>query len=438
MSSYIPHQLILFGPPGTSKSYLAKNVKAAALEADGDRFVPIAFHPEFSYGEFVARLLPMTKDKKIEYAVHAGPFLRALAEAYFQLSIADEEAANVVLLIDEINRGNCAEIFGDVFHLLDRDDDGWSSYEIEVSELINGALKDLLSANHLTPEDCADRVEQLLKRKKLSLPPNLYLLGTMNTSDESIFYMDSAFKRRWNFEFCPASFQHVLPAQCGARVRDNPPLTWMTFIDALNVWITRECKAPKLDDKLVGPWFIKAKPLATTPLSKAFPTELANLAAIGAKVIEARKGADHSDDFDDALLKFAKAQPPNLEKRILDYGDYNAGVPRKFQAIGSSFATLPFYFYISEHSTLLPQSGKVTIEDFLDGLGKLIVEDWEHEIPRADIVGKLFLYLWDNVFDRDKRPLEVLLGVQRQELRTFGQFADLADSFIAKLLAYKP
>jgi 5-methylcytosine-specific restriction protein B len=438
MSPHFPHQLILFGPPGTSKSYIAKNVKAAALEAEGDCLVPIAFHPEFNYGEFVARLLPMTKKAKIEYTVHAGPFLRALAEAYFQLSVAAEpQAAKVVLLIDEINRGNCAEIFGDVFHLLDREDDGWSSYEIDVSDLVIGALKDLLSANGLEPEDCAKRVERLLKCKKLSLPPNLYLLGTMNTSDESIFYMDSAFKRRWNFEFCPASFTHVPDFQCDARVREDSPVTWKGFVDALNAWITRECTAPKLDDKLVGPWFIKAKALPTSPLSGSYPAELADLAELGAKVAEQYKGPGYSDDFDEALLNFTKARSAKVQARIFDYGKYMASGPRKFQAIGSFPATISKrYFYVSRKAGIPTPADTVTIEDFLDGLHKLSVDEWTHEIPRADIVGKLFLYLWDNVFDRDKVPLEKLLDVEHKALRTFGQFADQVDRFIENVLAY--
>jgi len=438
MSSHFPHQLILFGPPGTSKSYRAKNVKAAALEAEGDCLVPVAFHPEFSYGEFVARLLPMTKGSKIEYTVHAGPFLRALAEAYFQISVAAEkQAAKVVLLIDEINRGNCAEIFGDVFHLLDRDDDGWSSYEIHVSDLVIGALEGLFAANRLQRQEYDKRVLQLLDSKKLRLPPNLYLLGTMNTSDESIFYMDSAFKRRWNFEFCPASFADVPDFQRDARVCENPPLAWQGFIDALNVWITNECTVPKLDDKLVGPWFVKAKALPTSPLSGSYPAELADLGALGAKVAEQYKGPGHSDEFDDALLSFAKARSAKVQARIYKFGKYTASGPRKFQAIASVPATISKrYFYVSRKSGIPIPTDTMRIEDFLDGLDTVPIDEWTHEIPRADIVGKLFLYLWDNVFDRDKRPLEDLLGVKRKDLRTFGQFADLVDSFIEKLLAY--
>jgi hypothetical protein len=137
MTVAAPHQLILFGPPGTSKSHTAKTVKVKELNA---QLVPIAFHPEFSYGEFVARLLPMSTNGKIQYNVHAGPFLRALAMAY----AAPEQ--NVVLLIDEINRGNCSEIFGDIFQLLDRDDDGGSCYPIVVSELTISALRQELEA----------------------------------------------------------------------------------------------------------------------------------------------------------------------------------------------------------------------------------------------------------------------------------------------------
>jgi hypothetical protein len=429
MSSYFPHQLILFGPPGTSKSYLAKNVKAATLEAEGDCFVPVAFHPEFSYGEFVARLLPMTHGTRIDYTVHAGPFLRALAEAYFQISVAAEkQAANVVLLIDEINRGNCAEIFGDVFHLLDRDDDGWSSYEIHVSELVIGALKGLFAANRLEMDEYHARVVELLKSKKLRLPPNLYLLATMNTSDESIFYMDSAFKRRWNFEFCPASFADVPDFQRDAQVRATPYLSWSGFVDALNTWIVDECTAPKLDDKLVGPWFIKAR--RAKLLHELHAAKLRELAELAPKAAIAYEGGDHSETFDRVLLEFANAQPADIKARILDYGKYVASAPRKFTAIGSA-APSGIHYYISRKASKAPPAGTMIVEDFLDGLGKLGTAEGTHEIPRADIVGKLFLYLWDNVFDRDKTPLDEVLGVK---LRTFGQFVELADKFIERLV----
>jgi 5-methylcytosine-specific restriction enzyme B len=432
-----PHQLILFGPPGTSKSHLAKHEKAKLLQVREEDIFPLAFHPEFSYGEFVSRLLPLTKNGTIEYSVHAGPFLRALARAYVQLPSGEEpdgrHVGNVVLLIDEINRGNCAEIFGDVFQLLDRGDDGWSSYEIGVSGLTIDALRAELRQTGLKDEQFPARVGELLAGKKLRLPPNLYLIGTMNTSDESIFYMDSAFKRRWNFEFRPAGFNEVPEHQRNAQVFGEPHVTWENFLSALNSFILEKCTAPKLDDKLVGPWFIKAKPMTQTAqvtVADSYATELNNLAELAKKVTVYHAGADYSDKFDQALLELADKMAPQVKSRVLEYAGYKNEGRRILKAIGFDGSS---EYYLARKRGITPPEGTMVIEDFLDGIGKLSTLAPTYQIARADIVGKLFLYLWDNVFDRDKTPLATLLGVQRQDLRTFGQFADRVDDLVARL-----
>jgi hypothetical protein len=214
-------------------------------------------------------------------------------------------------------------------------------------------------------------------------------------------------------------------------VHEEPYLNWERFVDALNGFIIEKCTAPKLDDKLVGPWFIKAKPLLAVPtLDQSYPDELAELAERASKVTEYDKGRDHSDVFDDLLLKFAEARPPGVAARILRYGDYKETERRKFKTIAY---VAPSNFYISRTKTFPRPPGTMAIEDFIDGLRKLPAEEATHIITRADIVGKLFLYLWDNVFDRDKKPLEELLGVKRSELRTFGQFVERADNFIERL-----
>lgn len=443
MSFEFPHQQILFGPPGTSKSYHAKHEKAKQLQAGELDIFPVAFHPEFNYSEFVSRLVPLTRNGQIEYRVHGGPFLRALGRAYALLpgdAQADQpQAGNVVLLIDEINRGNCAEIFGDVFHLLDREDDGWSSYEIEVSDLTVESLVAEIQGNKRRIEDLPLRVSTLIDKKKLSLPPNLYLIGTMNTSDDSIFYMDSAFKRRWNFEFHPPGFDKVPEWQRTAQVNGRPDLSWETLVVALNSFILEHCSAHKLDDKLVGPWFIKARRAAVSKpstLGAEYPDELRSLTEMAGTVGEYMRGADNSDKFDNQLLKFADMLAPASRAALLKYADYqDDGKRRKLKVI--EFDTASEY-YCSRKRGRVPSEGKMVIEDFVVGLSKLPEPAPVWEIGRNEITGKLFLYLWDNVFDRDKAPLVKLLDISRNELRTFGQFADLADRFIDRLMAPSP
>lgn len=439
----IAHQLILFGPPGTSKSHSARAHKAKALGVDfsdnddKDRLVPVTFHPDYSYGEFVARLLPRTRDGQIEYRVHAGPFLRALAQAYMYQLIGSNghELHNVVLLVDEINRGNCAEIFGDVFQLLDRDGQGWSSYEIGVSDLVLEALEAELE-RLLYPNpfpELPTRIAQCLARRQLVLPPNLFMIGTMNTSDESIYFMDSAFKRRWHFEFCPEGFAQVPADQRNALLPGPRMLTWETFLDALNQFIRERCTAPRLDDRLVGPWFVKARRRSKS-LAQARPDDLAALWAIAGEVGRHGIGVQRSKDFDACLESLLDTLSAGDKRELLLLGGYDDAEKLKFTSIRYDLTrTRPFY--CSKHSSqkFVSDDSGLVIEDYLDELGAFELDEQSWYIDQGEIVGKLFLYLWDNVFDRDKSPLCQLLQLEPLELRTFGQFVAQADRFIERL-----
>jgi len=439
----VEHQLILFGPPGTSKSHRARAEKANDLGVDKARIVPVTFHPDYSYGEFVARLLPRTQDKQIEYHVHAGPFIRALAMAFvYQLEAFNgRELQNVVLLLDEINRGNCAEIFGDVFQLLDRDDDGWSSYEISVSDLVLEALEAELERVLGYPEpfsELPERLAQCLARRQLCLPPNLHMIGTMNTSDESIYFMDSAFKRRWHFEFCPEGFDQVPPEQCGALMPSAWALTWQTFVTALNRFIRERCTAPRLDDKLVGPWFIKARrKINTQALSEAYPEHLRVLEAC-AKKFGTLRGVQESKTFDETLKALAEELSEANQKPLLEHGGYDESAQLKFTKIRSeSGHANPYYCSGKGIKKFKSDEKGLIVEDYLKELYEFELQELSHHIDRADIVGKLFFYLWDNVFERDKSPLCTLLGLEHQQLRTFGQFVEQAERFV-ECLCPKP
>ena len=178
---------IFFGAPGTGKSYRVK--KRTKSAEDADRVFRTTFHPDYDHSSFVGSYKP-TKSAVLDETgarshfnskFHMNSFLgftKAYVDSWNNLD------KDYYLIIEEINRGNCAEIFGDLFQLLDRDDDG---YPIIPSKELNDFLFDELN----NPE------EDGLKAGKLQLPPNLNILATMNTSDQSLFPMDSAFKRRW-------------------------------------------------------------------------------------------------------------------------------------------------------------------------------------------------------------------------------------------------
>lgn len=253
-----PHQLILFGSPGTGKSHLIEHGVKGMLNAPA--VVKTVFHPEYTYGDFMGKLLPLSDDTgKISYRYYPGHFMQALALALKHWYGAEKK--DVLLVIDEINRGNSAAIFGTAFQLLDRDDDGWSSYAVNVSDLEKKSLLRAMGIRH-TLLDMKDEEWHLEGAKftglpvngEIKLPPNLYIAATMNTSDESIYYMDSAFKRRWSWQYVPIDGQHQ-PFE-GAMSEED----WRKFVGKLNGFIRSHAKfIRKVEDKQIGYYFIKAR-----------------------------------------------------------------------------------------------------------------------------------------------------------------------------------
>ncbi len=230
-----PIQKILFGSPGTGKSHRIKEeIIPINLGIDRQKspedIIKTVFHPEYTYGDFMGKLVPITKSGKVEYNYYEGHFLKALGQAYKNIQMTKpksfqdirwEDISNVVLVIDEINRGNSSAIFGVAFQLLDRDESGWSDYSVNLTEvefykfieligtkisLVDGNLKFQFpgDSHFVFFENLKDKFSPLginTETKEIKLPPNLSILATMNTSDNSIYFMDSAFKRRWDWEF---------------------------------------------------------------------------------------------------------------------------------------------------------------------------------------------------------------------------------------------
>ncbi|MGL5755386.1 MAG: McrB family protein, partial [Paraclostridium sp.] len=186
-----PHNRILFGAPGTGKSHtLKENSKESFKEGNVER---VTFHPNYSYSQFVGTYKPKpvkVGGTDITYEYVPGPFLRQLVEAMKSINKSKNEGTvgeNYLLIIEEINRANVASVFGDIFQLLDRDG-GESEYSITTSEDMRAYLADKL---------CGNKEEY----KSIKLPSNLYIWATMNSADQGVFPMDTAFKRRWSFEY---------------------------------------------------------------------------------------------------------------------------------------------------------------------------------------------------------------------------------------------
>lgn len=197
---------------------------------------------------------PAKNKSSITYDFAPQTFTNAYVKAWLNPN------ENVYLVIEEINRGNCAQIFGDLFQLLDRDDNGVSEYPIKADADLTKYLQEELGTNH---EGIADG--------KIKLPANLYILATMNTSDQSLFPMDSAFKRRWEWKYVPTSVTGDKKKTLRVESKEETVLLnreqekkvlrlgmyeydWSVFLEKINKCIT---DATHSDDKQLGFWFVK-------------------------------------------------------------------------------------------------------------------------------------------------------------------------------------
>ena len=269
----LPLQQIYFGAPGTGKSHEIKD------QIKKHKSFRITFHPDTDYSTFVGAYKPTSvevrmrdmaghviiedgkevKETKIVYEYVKQAFLNAYIEAWKEQE--KETPQPVYLVIEEINRGNCAQIFGDIFQLLDRNSNGFSDYAIvpdaDLSRHVKKDLEKLVIVNkeaiNAIYEECEeDMVDKVVNGKVLLLPNNLYIWATMNTSDQSLFPIDSAFKRRWDWKYIKIADAHKnWQIKIGTKTYD-----WWQFVQAINYFVF---DATQSEDKNLGYFFAKAK-----------------------------------------------------------------------------------------------------------------------------------------------------------------------------------
>lgn len=271
-------QQIYYGAPGTGKS---KTIKDLTF---GESVIRTTFHPDSDYASFVGTYKPITeevdlrdcygkkvidddtkevvKEERIAYKFIPQAFLEAYVKAWKKLGSSKKQ----YLIIEEINRGNCAQIFGDLFQLLDRNEYGFSDYPIVADKDMQKYLEKIFAGWEITNKDEinqlygeANMVNLIMKGERLVLPSNLYIWATMNTSDQSLFPIDSAFKRRWDWKY--------VPIREGRDKETNAPLNWYintgdkqykwwSFISKVNELIGSLTNS---EDKKLGYFFCKAK-----------------------------------------------------------------------------------------------------------------------------------------------------------------------------------
>ena len=278
LPSNLTLQQIYYGAPGTGKS---KTIKDLTF---GESVIRTTFHPDSDYASFVGTYKPITEEvtlrdcygkkvideetnevvteERIAYKFIPQAFLEAYVKAWKKLGSGKKQ----YLIIEEINRGNCAQIFGDLFQLLDRNEYGFSDYPIVADKDMQKYLEKEFAGWEITNKDEinqlygeANMVNLIMKGERLVLPSNLYIWATMNTSDQSLFPIDSAFKRRWDWKY--------VPIREGRDKETNAPLNWYintgdkqykwwSFISKVNELIGSLTNS---EDKKLGYFFCKAK-----------------------------------------------------------------------------------------------------------------------------------------------------------------------------------
>ena len=262
-ASRYKYQQIIYGAPGTGKSHAVKT-ETEAWEKEG-RVVRTTFHPDSDYATFVGAYKPTTESVQ-RYDITNKPIIRngvpvmeqiitynfveqAFLQAYIE-AWKDREKPEF-LVIEEINRGNCAQIFGDLFQLLDRGDNGYSEYAIRADTDLQ---------KHLCKAFEDVEIEDYPKIKsgtELLLPNNLYIRATMNTSDQSLFPIDSAFKRRWDWKYVPIAKGNNNGTELNWKIEiDGNQYDWWTFVKTINKHVFDTTNS---EDKQLGFFFCKAK-----------------------------------------------------------------------------------------------------------------------------------------------------------------------------------
>lgn len=270
-------QQIFYGAPGTGKSHTINE------EIAGEDVIRTTFHPDTDYSTFVGAYKPTTLEEtvmtvigtkavpvenadgtlrtesKIVYEFVAQAFLQAYVEAWKKYAQAEGESKKQYLVIEEINRGNCAQIFGDLFQLLDRNDSGFSDYPIQADTDMKRQLQKAFSGLELPNKETLNHLykgrkvaDEVMNGDILLLPNNLYIWATMNTSDQSLFPIDSAFKRRWDWTYMPISDAH----KEWTIELDEQHYDWWEFLTLINAKISSMTSS---EDKKLGYFFCKAE-----------------------------------------------------------------------------------------------------------------------------------------------------------------------------------
>ncbi len=232
--------IIFYGAPGTGKSFHIQQI------SNKKNTFTTVFHPDTQYSDFIGCLKPTMQEGQIAYEFRPGPFSLALIEATLNPS------ENYSLVIEEINRAPAAAVFGEIFQLLDRNKDGRSTYEINISD------PDMLAYLN-------NNTSHAFHSKKLAIPPNLFILATMNSSDQAVMPLDTAFKRRWQFRYMPIDYSTAPQFNLSIPVESfdsgSVNVKWADVAKIINDRLSLE-RIP--EDRLLGQHFLSYSDFSDT------------------------------------------------------------------------------------------------------------------------------------------------------------------------------
>lgn len=242
---------IVFGAPGTGKSHKIEEDVKTLLHSGGE-YERVTFHPEYTYSQFFGTYKPVMDGKDISYNFVPGPFLRIWVKAINNGRTRDIKP--YVLIIEEINRARVAAVFGDIFQLLDRDKSGVSKYDVNLSEDVKRFLADPNVLGGI-PDDYSS----------IRIPDNMFLWSTMNSADQGVYTLDTAFKRRWNYEYIGIDNDDGKITGQVELIKGDPQskVSWNQLRKAINEKLSKELKVN--EDKLIGPFYLSGDIIEVTP-----------------------------------------------------------------------------------------------------------------------------------------------------------------------------
>lgn len=230
--------ILLYGVPGSGKSWTIEH-EYCHKDSVVERLV---FHPDYTNADFIGQILPVVDaEKQVTYEFTSGPFTSILRDAY------RHPLREYILIIEEVNRGNAPAIFGEVFQLLDR------TVESRTMDGITypmGTSEYGITHKYMAEKIYGDPIH------KVRIPSNLSIVGTMNTSDQNVFTLDTAFQRRWRMRLIENNFDNVRESLANAQILDTE-VTWKTFCDKVNgIIVGNKAKMASAEDKRLGVYFI--------------------------------------------------------------------------------------------------------------------------------------------------------------------------------------